>query len=164
VRRAASIAWVLVLAGCGYHFVGAGLLPDGVRSVRAPIFRNHTSEPSLELAFTEAFRGELERRGELGAAAADGELQGEILAVGGTPTLLTSDHVLASYRLTATVRLRLVRNGKVLSAADVSGFEDYLPAQAGDVLLSEANRQAALKRLADTLAREGLDRLSTASG
>jgi hypothetical protein len=56
------------------------------------------------------------------------------------------------------VMLTLKKGEQTLNAVAVSGTEDY-PSGA-DLLLSEANRGAALTRLAETLMRDGLDRLS----
>jgi hypothetical protein len=47
----------------------------------------------------------------------------------------------------------------VLAQAVVTGDEDVLSAPGGDVLLTEANRQAGLRRLADSMMREGYERL-----
>ena len=71
---------------------------------------------------------------------------------------------LASYRIVVTARLRLTKGGRVLSEATVSGAEDYLPGPASapaDVLFPEAQRQAALQRLADVLMRDGYERLAS---
>jgi hypothetical protein len=156
VKSSLPLGLALLLLGCGYHFVAQGMLPGGVHEVAAPVFANRTAEPALEATFTHAFRDELNRRGELASGSADATLKGEILSVYGAP----STNPLATYRLTARLRLTLLKGTEVIGSADVSGSEDYLPAQAGDVLLSEANRQAALTHLAQTLARNGLDRLS----
>ena len=161
--RIAPLALALLLSGCGYHFVAQGILPDGVHEVAAPVFANRTSEPSLEAVFTRAFRDELNRRGQLAMGSAEATLKGEILAVSGAPTVVSQTYVLASYRLTAHLRLTLLKGTQVIGAADVTGSEDYLPAKAGDVLLSESNRQAAIAHLAQTLARTGLDRLESAA-
>lgn len=177
MSRLSVVGWVLLLSGlgCGYRFVprGAGL-PEGVRTVCAPVFRNDTPEPGLELLFTRAFRQELVRAGVLGDLACEASVEGSVVAVGSAPTILTepvyqgntrvAEPQLASYRASAAVLLRLVRDGRVLSETVVSGNEDFLPGTAsvsGDVLEAEANRQAALHRLAETLMREGYDRLAS---
>jgi hypothetical protein len=176
MSRLSVVGWVLLLSGlgCGYRFVprGAGL-PEGVRSVCAPVFHNDTPEPGLELLFTRAFRQELVRAGVLGASC-EASVEGTVVAVGSAPTILTepvyqgntrvAEPQLASYRASAAVLLRLVRDGQVLAETVVSGNEDFLPGTAsasGDVLEAEANRQAALHRLAETLMREGYDRLAS---
>lgn len=155
--------WLLLvlLVGCGYRFTGgAPPLPEGVRSVRVPVFGNRTSDVGAEATFTEAMRVQMERAQVLGGAASDAVLEGELISLG-TSAIYSPTYKLVSYRLTGVVRLRLTRNGQVLSAADVSGFEDYLTGPSDDVLLSEANRQEALHRLATSLAQEGYQRIAS---
>lgn len=172
------VGWVLWVSavGCGYRFTprGAGL-PEGVRSVCAPVFRNDTAEPGLELLFTRNFRQELLRAGVLGGAGAcEATVEGVVVAVGSGPTSVaepifqgsarTTAPQVASYHATATVLLRLRREGQVVSEATVTGSEDFLPGttnQSGEVLQVEANRQSALYRLSETLMREGYDRLAS---
>ena len=179
MSRLSAVGWVFLLSGlgCGYRFTprGAAALPEGVRSLCAPVFRNDTAEPALEALFTRVFRQELVRAGVLGSeGACEARVEGVVLVVGSNPTILTEPVYegntlvaapqIASYRAWATVQLRLTRDGRVLSETTVSGTEDFLPGTtgvSGDVLEAEANRQAALHRLAETLVREGYDRLAS---
>jgi hypothetical protein len=178
MSRLSAVGWVLLLSGlgCGYRFTPRGAaLPEGVRTVCARVFSNNTPEPGLELLFTRAFRQELVRAGVLGGAGAcEAYVEGVVVGVGSAPTILTepvfqgntrvADPQLASYRASAAVQLRLVKDGRVLAETTVSGNEDFLPGTAsvsGDVLEAEANRQAALHRLSETLMREGYDRLAS---
>jgi hypothetical protein len=66
-----------------------------------------------------------------------------------------------TYRVSATLRVRLFRAGTLLAQTDVAGIEDYLPALRADVLTTEANRQAAIRRLATALAADAVARLQT---
>ena len=177
MSRMRAVGWLLLLAGagCGYRFTprGAGL-PEGVRSVCAPVFRNDTPEPGLEVLFTRTLRLELVRAGVLGSqGSCEAMIDGAVVGVSSAPTIVTepvyegntrvAEPQLASYRASATVVLRLMKDGAVLSETVVAGNEDFLPGTAsvsGDVLEAEANRQAALHRLAETLMREGYDRLA----
>ncbi|MCY1079760.1 LPS assembly lipoprotein LptE [Archangium lansingense] len=178
MSRMRVVGWVLLLsaAGCGYRFTPRGTgLPGGVRSVCAPVFSNNTAEPGLELLFTRSMRQELVRAGVLGGTGAcEATLEGVVLGVGSMPTAIaepvfqgntqSAPPQLASYRASATVLLQLKRDGQVVATAEVSGTEDFLPGTAsvsGDVLEVEANRQSALHRLAETLMREGYDRLAS---
>ncbi|WP_224249502.1 LPS assembly lipoprotein LptE [Hyalangium gracile] len=172
-RLCAVVVAVLVAgAGCGYRFVARdGTLPEGVRAVCAPIFFNETSEPGLETLFTRAMRQEMVRSGTLGdGAACEARLEGVVTNVSSYPTIVTEPITdengvvvvgpqLASYRAFAEARLRLLKDERVLAETSVSGTEDYLPGS-GDVLEAEANRQAALHRLSETLMREGYERLA----
>jgi hypothetical protein len=98
----------------------------------------------------------------------DARLEGVVTNVNSYPTIVTEPTIengverpaqLASYRAFAEARLRLLKDERVLAETSVSGTEDYLPGS-GDVLEAEANRQAALHRLTETLMREGYERLA----
>jgi hypothetical protein len=162
VRRVRWL-WLVLLIGCGYRFTaGTPPLPDGIRSVQVPVFANRTAEIAVETAFTEAMRAQLDRAQALGGAGADATLQGEVRSITSSP-IFDENNRLYSYRLSGTLRLRLLRaSGQVVSAVDVSGSEDYLSGAKDDVLLSEANRREALSRLAQTLAEDGYRRIAAA--
>jgi hypothetical protein len=153
----------LVPAGCGYRFTSAGAgFPQGIHKVFAPVIVNRTPEPGLEGIFTEALREQLDRGGYLGGEGSEGRLEGELLAVNGVVAQLapgTSGPL--TYRVGATLRVKLFRGGTLLAQTDVTGTEDYLPALRADVLTTEANRQAAIRRLASALATDAVARLQT---
>jgi hypothetical protein len=121
---------------------------------------NRTAEPGLEAIFTQSLREQLVRAGTAGDSASDAQIVGELLEVSGSATVLSTAGALASYRLSATVALRLIHKGAEIpnSSVRVAGQEEYLPG--GNVLQSEANRSAALRRLADALMRDAYDRLA----
>ena len=163
-RALAAAAW-LALCGCGYRFAVADApLPGGISRAHAPVFTNRTLEPGVEAPFTQEFRARLQQAGALGGESDEARVEGEVLSLSGAPTVLDAAGQLASYRLTATIKLQLKKNGRVLSSATVTGTEDYLPDREGaDVLRTEQARAAALVRLAESLSREGLERLSAAA-
>jgi Lipopolysaccharide-assembly len=187
---AALLLSVALVSSCGYRFAAGGApLPEGIREVYAPVFVNRTgsnpiarlgetyraaNEPGVEAVFTQAFREQLLRAGVAGSPNSEARIEGEILSVDTGPTVLTVAAQLASYRVSARLRLRLVKNGRQLSTIDVTGFEDFIPSREvafladgssriveGDVLRTETNRMAAIKRLAETMTRDGYDRLAT---
>ena len=119
---------------------------------------NATAEPSAEAFFTQALRDQLQRSGTLGGDAADARIEGTLLSVSSGP-MVASPGKPPSYRLSATVELKLLRGGAVLAQAQVTHEEDFLTG--GTLLLTEANRQAGLRRLADVMMREGYERLCT---
>ncbi|MCP3169144.1 LPS assembly lipoprotein LptE [Myxococcus qinghaiensis] len=145
-----------LLSGCGYRLTPRGSgLPPGVETVCAPIFGNDTSEPALETVFTRYFRQELTRVGRLGSGAScDARVEGTVLSLWSSPTIVGR-----FFRIAATVRLRLVKEGLPPQETVISGTEDYLPGT-GDVLEAESNRQAAMDRLAEVLMRDGFERLA----
>ncbi|HVP61974.1 MAG TPA: LPS assembly lipoprotein LptE [Myxococcaceae bacterium] len=159
----AAVAGCLAALGCGYHFTAAGAgFPQGIQHVFAPVIVNRTTEPGLEGVFTEALREQLARSGHQGGESSEGRLEGELLAVGaGVAQLAPGTSGALTYRVSATLRVRLFRGGTLLAQTDVTGTEDYLPALRADVLTTEANRQAALRRLASALAADAVARLQT---
>lgn len=163
MRAAAAALLVAGCAGCGYRFTAGGApLPEGIRSVCTPVFANRTPEPHLEALLAQSMREWLSRAGVEGGPSCEARLEGEILSLSGAQTLLTPAQAVASYRVSAVVQLRLKKGDRVVAEAQVAGAEDYLPARPlGDVLVSEANRQAALRRLSDALARDGYERLAS---
>ncbi|MFL5321977.1 MAG: LPS assembly lipoprotein LptE [Myxococcaceae bacterium] len=130
--------------------------------MEVPVFTNRTAESGVEAVFTESLREQCTRAGVLGGATSDARIEGEVRSIGGAPTILAPNGTLASYRLYGNAHLKLVKGGRVLSEIDVSGQEDYLPDRIdGDVLRTETNRTTAMRRLAETLMRDGYDRLTT---
>lgn len=147
----------LLTVGCGYRFVAAQpLLPESIRAVSVPMLQNRTYEPGLEAIFTQALREQLGRLGVLGGEASDGVVTGELLT-------LTFDPVqpgrLASYRLNASALLRLEKDGQVLATTRINGTDQFL--SGAGPLESDANRGAAIRRLAASMMRDGYDRLRT---
>ncbi len=177
LRLPGLFAVAIALSGCGYRFTAGGApLPEGIRTLSSPVFVNRTPEPGVEGIFTQALREQLARAGVQGGEVSDAKVTGEVLGLGGGPTLIASDGKLASYRITAFVLLRLIKDGRTLTEVTVVGSEDYVPARQyvapsvtgggfttveGDVLLSEAQRGAAIRRLAETLMRDGYAKLAT---
>jgi len=151
------------LLGCGYRFTASGPgLPQGITHVFAPVIVNRTAEPGLEGVFTEALREQLARAGTLGGERSEGRLEGELLSVGAAVAQLAPGTSGAlTYRVSAVLRVRLFKGSTQLAVTDVTGTEDYLPALRADVLTTEANRQAALRRLASALAADAYARLSS---
>jgi hypothetical protein len=161
LRGRVVLSLLLLLSACGYRVVAPNSeLAGGVRSVCVPVFVNRTAEPAAELFFTEATKDQLARAGRLGGDASEAQLVGTIVAVNSGPVMaapaLPKQPV---FRISAVITLSLIKGGATLSSATVSTSEEF-PSGA-DVLLTESNRGAALKRLAETMVREGLERLQS---
>ena len=121
------------------------------QAVRVAAARNDTAQAEAGGLFASAIRAELAGRGQLDPdGAASPELVLEVVALRSVPSGSVSEGA-ASFRLDAELKL------KVGTWEDlVRSSEDYY---AGiDVLGTEANRRAALRRLARTAAREAADR------
>ena len=146
-------------SSCGYRFAAPNSkLPQGITRVQVPVFNNRTAEPGADALFTEALREHLFRAGRLGDASSGATIEGELTGVS-SGVLAASPGRLPNYRLNASLTLVLKKNGALVARADVAGGEDF-PAGA-DVLWAETYRAAALRRLAESLTREGLEQLAT---
>jgi hypothetical protein len=157
---------LLGLCACGYAFSAGGpSLSGGVHPIFVPTVVNKTAEAGLEVTFTEALRNQLGKTGLLGGENSPGHLDGEILSVSAAPAVLSSSSAprpsqALSYRVIVVLRVKLYRGSELVTQTDVLGSEDYLQGQRPDILSVEANRVAALKRLAAALAQDAYVRLA----
>jgi hypothetical protein len=152
---------VMLLASCGYRFTAPNSsLPGGITAAHVPFFTNRTAEPGAEIPFTQAARDQLDRAGRLGGPDSDAVLEGTIIAVGSGP-FMTAPTLprQPGFRMSATISLTLKKNGVDVGTTTVAVSEEF-PSGA-DVLLTESNRAAALRRLADATVREGFERLQS---
>jgi Lipopolysaccharide-assembly len=164
-----ALVLCVVLGGCGYHFTAGGpSLAGGSHPVFVPLVVNKTSEAGLDVVFTEALREQLGRVGLLGGENSPAHIDGEIISVSAAPAVLSSSSAprasqALSYRVGVVLRVKLYRGSELIAQTDVAGAEDYLQGQRPDILSVEANRVAALKRLAAELARDAYGRLAGGS-
>ncbi len=171
-RAAARLVGIClaVACACGYRFSAAGgSLPKGVQSVYVPIFRNRTTEAGLEALLTEELRAELEKSGHGGSPSSEAKLEGVIEGVGAIPLALKTAPLPTGgslapynpglYQVSLAVTVKLVLGAELLAEIDhLSLSEPYLPAD--DLATNEANRRLALRRLAKSMAKELVDRLT----
>ena len=150
----------IALSGCGYRVARPGEVPKG-QDIRVAAFQNYTAQVEAGGVFAGALRDELSARGRLAPEGASGpELTAELLSLASTPSALGAQGA-SAFTLSATVRVRL-RDASGVVYEDQAGYgEDYLAGV--DVLGTEANRRAALRRLAKSLSRELLERMSLAA-
>jgi hypothetical protein len=144
--RAAALCLCLSSA-CGY----APVRSRPASGVRVAAVRNDTAQAEAGGIFAGAIRSELAGRGRLEPdASSSPELVLELIALRSYPSG-TAGEGAASFRLDAELKLN------VGSYEDrIRSSEDYF---AGiDVLGTEANRRAALRRLARTAAHEAIER------
>jgi len=148
-----AAALVLAATGCGYGFaVGGPGFPDGVPAVYVPVFANRSSEPEAGAIFSEALAETLARQGRAAGPASPARIDGEIVSLVASPAATMKDgRGVGIYRLSGTVRLSLLREGKELCRRDFTGAEDYLPAE--NLLGLDANRREAVRRLAEQMMR-----------
>jgi hypothetical protein len=142
--------WLLATA-CGYAPVRNGKL----HAVRVAPVKNDTAQAEVGGLFAAELRQELSSRGWLQGEASDApELHAQIVALISLPTSVGSEGA-GAYRLIADLRVKI---GDYEDALNLG--EDYL---AGiDVLGTEANRRAALRRLLRSAAREAIERYDVA--
>ena len=161
-RRALRRALLLGLlhAGCGYSLARKGQQPLRVAAVR-----NDTAEAEAGGLFAAELRTELHARGRLaeeteapaGVAVpkvSPASIDAELVALRSTTSSLSGAGAQA-FRLEAQVKLR---TGDYEDTA--VGAEDFLAGV--DVLGTEANRRAALRRVLRQLAHELVERLEVA--
>ena len=147
-RPLAALALAGAALGCGY----APVRGRPAQGLRVAAVKNDTAQAEAGGIFAAELRRELSARGRLepeGSAAP--ELRAELVALRTAPSGVGAEGGAASYRIDAELRLR---------AGDyqdtVVGGEDYLTGV--DVLGTEANRRAALRRVARALATEAIER------
>lgn len=155
-RRRRSVGLIAALVGCtalgcGYGFaVGGPGLPEEIGAVYVPVFRNRSSEPEAGAIFAQALAEGLAREGRAAGPHAPARLEGDVLSLMASPAATTKEGKgVGIYRLSGTVRLRLLRDGVELCRREFTATEDYLPAQ--NLLELDASRRRAVSRLAERM-------------
>jgi len=155
LRSTSAALLLLALAaagsGCGYRFaVGGTGLAEGVHSVYVPVFANRSSEPEAGAIFSQALAEGLAREGRAAGPLAPARIEGEVLSLIASPAATTkTGRGVGIYQLSGVVRLRVVREGSEICRREVSGTEDFLPAQ--NLLELDASRRRAVRRLAERM-------------
>ncbi len=128
MRRAACVPAMILLAiavtisGCGYHTVGHTVqLPDTVKTIAVPVFKNETLTYRIEQMLTASVVREFTTRTHYrilndGGADADATLRGTVLSTTASPlTYDTATGRAASVLVVVSMKVTLSdRNGKVL--------------------------------------------------
>jgi len=183
-----ALLGVLPLA-CGYHLAGTEVqLPEGVRSVRVGEFNNRSRQFGLDRELSLALEREFYRRGVLRVEedpeAGDSELAGTIRSFKVRPVAFDAQDEALEYEaeLILDVTLRRRSDGVVLwKASGLTEMEDYSVAarivvpstsqfQQGtlavddlqrltDIQLAETEKQLAIERLVQSLARDVHERI-----
>lgn len=163
----AAFALPVLLAGCGYHTVGAAThLPPDTHTLAVPVFATHTEAYHTEAALTDAVIREFAARSRMRitpakSADADVVLHGTILNEVVAPlTYNTNTQQSSSFLITLVVSVTVNdRNGKVLyenknyvfrgqyqSTTDLPTFLDESPAA-----VDRISREFARALVADVL-------------
>lgn len=116
-RALGLILAAVVLAGCGYGTKGS--LPDHIKTVAVPIFKNRTLEPGVESAITSGVVNAFSSGGRVKVVPidqADAILQGEVVAYSLDGLAFDQNANVQAYRLrlVLNVEFRDVRRSEML--------------------------------------------------
>jgi len=148
----AALVLSMAAGGCGYTLQGN--LPDHLKTVSVPVFKNRTTEPGAENTITAAVINAFTSNGRLKVVSvdrADCILEGEVTGYQVQSLTYDSKLNLHSYNLTVTmnVRFRDVRRTELLWQQDalVENVSFDVAGQVSDTISREegAVKQAALQ-------------------
>ena len=116
-RALGLVLVALVLAGCGYSTRGS--LPDHIKTVAVPIFKNRTLEPGVDSAITSGVVNAFSSGGRVKVVPideADAILQGEVVAYSLDGLAFDQNANVRAYRLrlVLNVEFRDVRKSELL--------------------------------------------------
>ncbi len=160
MRRLATVTLgvLVLLSGCGYRLVGAGLGDAGSIAIRTPA--NESREPGLELVVAAALRRELLRRD--GARLVEDPAQASLVVSGRVLPVPRRSRSFSSTVLSleeeVVLRLDLSvarRDGGEIGLEDLEESERYLAS--ADIEAHRKNRDEALRRVAVVLASRFFD-------
>lgn len=122
MRGSCLLSWLLLCAGCGYHTAGHVVtLPDNVKTIAVPAFKNETATYRIEQMLTASVVREFTTRTHYrilndATGEADATLRGTVLSTATSPLAYdTSSGRAASVLVVVSMRVTLSdRNGKVL--------------------------------------------------
>jgi hypothetical protein len=136
----ASLALAAASTGCGYALVGRGsLLPDTIRRIAFPPFKNSTPRIGLEQRLSAAVARELAARGRFSVSPKEGDgdaqLSGEIVGFALVPVAADSLGRATRYQIeiTAKVALTEVPSGKTIWKNDAYAFRENYEVAGGGV-------------------------------
>lgn len=155
--RAVGLTALLLaaVAGCGYSLTGT--LPDRVKTIAVPIFKNETTEPGVETVLTRAVVEAFSTSGRLRIVSldrADSILEGEVIGYDVQSIAFDPKARIRLYRLIVTMNLRLrdVKENKLL--LDQKGFRERADFQVADAVSETIAREdVALRVAAGQIAR-----------
>lgn len=154
--RPALLLAALFLAGCGYSTRGS--LPDHIKTVAVPVFKNRTLEPGVETAITSGVVNAFSSGGRVrvvSADQADAVLDGEVVGYSLDGLAFDRNANVRAYRLrlVLNVEFRDVRRGGLLWRQE--GLEETSDFQVeGQVSDTVARGQGAVLQAASEIGRK----------
>ena len=163
-RAAALLLAIIATTGCGYALAGRGSsLPEHIRVIAVPLFKNTTAVPDLDRTITDRVRTELISRGkyrvEPAMTGADAIVEATITSATITPSARDQNRLASRYAITitASVSFKDVKSGKEIWANPGLSFSDEYPitsaTSANDVAAFFGQETNAVSRLAADFAR-----------
>jgi len=162
--RAGVFFFVLLLAACGYRFVGRGGFPGGVEHVFVQALENKSSFTGIENLITRELLTEFVLRQENHLAnsrsEADAVLSGAVTNAAIRTVSPSSSDTARERRITVWIDLKLARtNGEILwKAGDLSDYEEYRTTP--DKQETEILQRRAIARIGQRLAERALNLLT----
>ena len=156
VLLSAALLLAAAVGGCGYSLKGN--LPDHLKTVTVPLFKNRTAEAGVESTITAAVVNAFTSSGRLRVVSldeADSVLDGEITGYQVQSLTYDSKLNLRSYRLTVTmnVRFRDLRRAETLWQQD-GAVEEVSFDVAGQVSDTISREEGAVKQAALEIGRK----------
>jgi len=154
-RVGAALALALALGGCAYSL--RGNLPEDIKTVAVPVFRNRTGEPAVENLLTRAVIEAFSTNGRLrvvAPGAADSILEGDVVGYRLESIAFDPRANVRQYRLLVTlnVRFRDVRRNAILFQRE--GFQERADFNVlGAVSENISREESALRAAAVDIAR-----------
>ncbi|KMP10429.1 hypothetical protein UR09_06250 [Candidatus Nitromaritima sp. SCGC AAA799-A02] len=151
-----ALAFILPLAGCGYHLAGYGsALPPHIRTIAIPVFENSSSEPDIHREATSAVRQAFITDGRLKVVKskrADLLLRATLTYYSLRAVAFSGDDSAEQYIVQLGVHVEALDRvkRKVFLEQDFTTQWDYKAS--ADVIDSESARFAALDQAYDDLA------------
>lgn len=107
-----TLLFSIFIISCGYHLVGtSSSLPEKLKKIYIPTFKNNTSQPEVEERLTDAVSKEISRRGIFqlvrNVEEADGILNGEISQFDLIPVNLDKDGRALEYQIIVSLKASL---------------------------------------------------------
>ncbi len=164
LRGLGVVFLIAFLVGCGYHFKGkANNLPEDIKSISIPIFKNDTTETNIENLFTNALIAQFVRSKEFKITdvdKADAVIYGVLKEYHNETLTYSGGGKVSQYRVRIVAEVSLVRaktKEVIWRAKHLSEFEDYDAST--NTIKNEANKEKAIRRLAKFMAEIIHDRM-----